>query len=317
MSEKIKVLITYRGLSEKHIKQIQEISEKIEVAKATDEESILEAARDVVIIFGRLNKETFLAAKRLKWIHVASAGVDRYMFPELVNSQVILTNSSGVHRIPISEMAIAMMLIFAKRLHKFMQYKMEAKWERLVPDELAGKTMGLLGLGSIGTETAWKAKCFGMKVLALKRKPARRPSYVDELLGPEDLHHLLRESDYLVITVPLTRETRHMIGEEELKLMKPTAYVINVSRGAVIDNKALIRALKEGWIAGAGLDVFEEEPLPENSEFWRLENVVITPHVSGATPYYGDRAAEIFCENLKRYLEGKPLINVVDKKAGY
>jgi len=141
-----------------------------------------------------------------------------------------------------------------------------------------------------------------MRILALKRQPIRRPTYVDEMLSPEDLDYLLRESDFFVVTVPLTAETRHMIDEAELRLMKPTAYIINISRGAVIDSKALIKPLKEGWIAGAALDVFEEEPLPGDSEFWKLENVIITPHVSGSGPVYDERAVEIFCENLRRYL---------------
>lgn len=317
MTGKIKVLITYKGLSEDHIQQIRDVSDKIEVEKATDEESVLDAVRDTEVIFGRFNKEMLLASKKLRWVQVPSAGVDRYLYPEFLDSQVILTSSSGVHRMPISEMIFAMMLALAKRLHQFMRFQMEAKWNWLAPDELAGKTIGILGLGNVGMETASKAKCFGMKVLALKKKQIRRPSYVDEILGPEDLNCLLRESDYVVVTVPLTSETYHMISEEELKLMKPSAYVINIARGAVIDNKALVKALKEGWIAGAGLDVFEEEPLPEDSEFWRLENVVITPHVAGATPHYSDRAVRIFCVNLKRYLEGKPLLNAVDKIAGY
>ena len=317
MTEKTKVLITYKGLSEDHIQQIRDVSDKIEVEKATDEESVLDAVRDTEVIFGRFNKEMFLASEKLRWVQVPSAGVDRYLYPEFLDSQVILTSSSGVHRMPISEMIFAMMLALAKRLHQFMRFQMEAKWNWLAPDEVAGKTIGILGLGNIGMETAWKAKCFGMKVLALKKKQIRRPSYVDEILGPEDLGRLLRESDYVAVTVPLTSETYHMISEEELRLMKPSAYVINIARGAVIDNKALIRALKEGWIAGAGLDVFEEEPLSEDSEFWRLENVVITPHVAGATPHYSDRAVKIFCGNLKRYLEGKPLVNAVDKIAGY
>jgi len=314
---KIKVLITYKELSEDHIQQIRDISDKIEVEKTIDEESVLDAVRNAEVIFGRFSKEMLLASEKLRWVQVPSAGVERYLYPEFLDSQVILTTSSGVHRMPISEMIFAMMLALAKRLHQFMRSQMEAKWNWLAPDELAGKTMGILGLGNIGMETAWKAKCFGMKVLALKKKQIRRPSYVDEILGPEDLGRLLRESDYVAVTVPLTSETYHMISEEELKLMKPSAYAINIARGAVIDNKALIKALKEGWIAGAGLDVFEEEPLPEDSEFWKLENVVITPHVAGATPHYSDRAVEIFCGNLKRYIEGKPLVNAVDKIAGY
>ena len=314
---KVKVLISYGRLSENLIQRIREVSDRIEVVEASDREEALRAIKDAEVVFGRIDKEMFLAAKNLKWIQVKSAGVERYLFLELVNSPVLLTNASGIHRIPISEMIMAMMLALAKKLHKFIQFKNEAKWKKIRLEELSGKTLGLLGLGSIGMETAWKAKCFGMRVLALKRQPIRRPTYVDEILGPEDLDYLLRESDFLVVTVPLTAETRHMIGEDELRLMKPTAYIINISRGAVIDSKALIKALKEGWIAGAALDVFEEEPLPEDSEFWKLENVIITPHVSGSSPVYDERAVEIFCRNLKRYLEGKPLINLVDKKAGY
>jgi len=317
MPEKIKVLINYEGLSENLVQQIREVSDRIEVEKLVDKEHALEAVADAQVVFGEISREMFWVSKKLRWVQGKGAGVDGVLFPELVDSQVILTSTSGIHRIPISEMIMGMMLTLAKRLHRFTQFKLEARWQKLATEELWGKTMGLVGLGSVGMETAWKAKCFGMRVLALKRQRIRRPAYVDEVLSPEDLDYLLREADYLVVTVPLTRETHHMIGENELRLMKPTAYVVNISRGAVIDNKALIKALKEGWIAGAGLDVFEEEPLPEDSEFWKLENVVITPHVSGGSPHYDERAVEVFFGNLRRYLDGKPLINVVDKKAGY
>jgi len=317
MSEKVKVLVTYRGLSKRDLRKIHSISEKLAVAEVTEKRMVLEAARDAEVIFGHFDKESFLAAEKLKWIQVGSAGVDNYLFPELVDSEVVLTTASGIHRIQISEMILAMMLAFVKRLDKFVQFKLEARWKRLPTEELAGKTIGILGLGNIGMETAWKAKCFGMRVLALDKMPLRAPTYVDKILGLKDLDLLLRESDYLVVAVPLTKETYHMIGEKELRLMKPTAYIINIARGAVIDNKALIKALKEGWIAGAGLDVFEEEPLPKDSEFWKLDNVIITPHISGSTPRYNERAVMVFRENMKRYLEGRPLINIVDKKAGF
>jgi len=319
MSEKIRILSTYDEISEKHIQQMQEVSGNIMVEFATDKEKALKLVgkAEIILDSGVFDKEMLMASRRLKWVHAASAGVEGYLFPEFVNSPVILTNSSGVHRIPISEVVTGMMLMFAKRLHKFMRFQLERKWVRLAPDELADKTAGILGLGNIGMEIASKAKCFGMKVLALEKRRICRPTYVDEILGLEDLDYLLRESDYLIITVPLTRETHHMIGEEELKLMKPSAYIINVSRGAVIDNTSLIKALREGWISGAGLDVFEEEPLSENSDFWKLENTVITPHISGSTPRYAERVVEIFCKNLVRYLDGKPLINVIDKRAGY
>jgi phosphoglycerate dehydrogenase-like enzyme len=214
-------------------------------------------------------------------------------------------------------MIVAMMLVFTKQLHKFMRYKFKAEWQPHTPDELAGKTLGIIGLGSIGSETAKKAKCLGMKVIALKKHPDKKPDYVDKLIDSEGFDRLLRQSDFIVLTLPLTGETRHMVGEEQLRSMKPTAYVINMGRGALIDTDALLKALKEGWIAGAGLDVFENEPLTTDSELWKLDNVLITPHVAGASPYYDERAVEVFCDNLKRYIEGKPLRNVVDKKAGY
>ncbi len=318
MNRKIKILINLRRkLREDLIQRIREVSDKIEVVEASSRKEALRAIEDADIVFGWIDRELFLAAKNLKWIQVLTAGVNRLLFPELVESQVLLTNASGIHRIPISEIVMAMALALAKKLHKYIQFKNEGLWKRVQTEELAGKTMGILGLGSIGMETAWKAKCFDMRVLALKKRPIRRPTYIDEVLGPEDLDYLLRESDFLVITVPLTDETYHMIGERELRMMKPTAYLINVARGAIIDTRALIKALKEGWIAGAALDVFEEEPLPKDSELWKLDNVIITPHIAGMSIHYDERAVEIFCKNLKRFLENKPLINLVDKKVGY
>jgi len=317
MPEKVKILITYRGLRERYIQQIREISERIEVEMIPDGGSILNAVRDAEVIFGDFSKEMFFASKKIKWIQVVSAGVDRYLFPEIVESDVILTSTTGMHRIPMSELVLAMMLTLAKQLHRFVRLQSEGKWKRINTEELAGKTVGIIGFGNVGNETAAKAKCFGMRVLAIDIETIRRPTYVDEILGPDDLDYALRKSDYLVMTVPLTEKTHHMIGERELRLMKPTAYVVNVARGAVIDNEALLRALKEGWIAGAGLDVFEQEPLPQNSGFWKLDNVVITPHIGGSSRQYQKRSVKIFCENLRRYLEGKPLMNMVDKKAGY
>ena len=317
MQKKIKVLVYYGDLSEALVQRIRDISGRVEVAVVNDDKSALEAVVDAEVVFGKFNKELFSSAKRLRWVQTKGAGVDGLLFPEFIESNVALTSASGIHGTQISEMIVAMMLVFTKHLHKFMRYKFEAKWQPHTPDELAGKTVGILGLGSIGLETAKKAKCLGMKVIALKKHPNQKPDYVDEILGSEGLENLLRQSDFVVLTLPLTSETRHMIGEEQLRSMKPTAYVINMGRGALIDTNALLKALKEGLIAGAGLDVFENEPLPADSDLWKLDNVVITPHVAGASPYYDERAVEVFCDNLKRHIEDKPLRNMVDKKAGY
>jgi phosphoglycerate dehydrogenase-like enzyme len=174
-------------------------------------------------------------------------------------------------------------------------------------------------MGHIGGEVARLAKAFGCRVLATRRSVSERAAGegVDELLPASALPYLLAQSDFVVLCVPLTGETRHLIGEAELRAMKPTAVLINIARGAVVDEAALVRALKEGWIAGAGLDVFEQEPLPEDSALWSLENVILTPHISGGTEIYNQRATGIFCENLRRYLAGEPLMNLADAERGY
>lgn len=320
MSKEIKILINFQKfpleIGKKHIDKIREASDMIKVEVA-DDGDILQLVKDAEVLLGTFNKEILSASEELKWIHLPSAGVDRFLFPELVNSDIFLTNSSGIHRTPISEMAIAMMLMLTKRLNRFMHFQQEKRWARVTPDELAGKKVGILGLGNIGMETARKAKCLETEVLALKKTRIPRPSYVDKIFTSEDLDILLQNSDFLIVTLPLTEETRHLIDEEELKKMKNEGYLINLSRGSVVNNDSLLKALKGKWIAGAALDVFENEPLPKESEFWELENVIITPHISGGSPHYMDRVTEVFLENLNRYLEDKSLINKVDKKLGY
>jgi D-2-hydroxyacid dehydrogenase (NADP+) len=321
--DKVKVLVTTDVLKEEHLERISKVSEKVEVQRRLDRKEILDSAKDTNVLVGWLfDKEIFNSAKELVWVHAASAGVDRFLFPEFVESPVILTNSSGIHRAPMSEVAVAFMLCFAKNLPAFMKLKAEKKWVKKPNplrdvDELTGKTLGVLGLGNVGMELSFRGKCFGMEVIAVDRRVVRRPSYIDEVMGLWGLDTLLAKSDYLVITVPLTSSSKHMIGERELRLMKSNAYIINISRGPVVEEKALVKALREGWIAGAGLDVFEKEPLPMDSELWDLENVIITPHISGGTPHYAERLTEIFCRNLSRFLEGKTLTNLVDKKEGY
>ena len=202
---------------------------------------------------------------------------------------------------------------------------MEKKWERYESwvsteqlEELSGKTVGIVGLGRIGTEIAEKARCLGMRVIATRRDTSRPASTsVNRLFHPADMNQLLAESDFVVLSLPLTGETQGMIGEKQLKSMKRTGYLINASRGRIVQEDKLIEALKQGWIAGAGLDTFENEPLPESSELWGFKNVIITPHVAGLTPYYMERLTNIFCENLDRFVRKQPLMNIVDKTLGY
>jgi phosphoglycerate dehydrogenase-like enzyme len=255
----------------------------------------------------------------LKWAQLASAGVDRVLkSPEVMNRDVVLTNASGVHAIPISEHILSLMFSFARNLPQHMRSQLAGKWERQAEIiELEGSTVGLIGVGKIGEKTAQKAKALNMKVLGVRRNPDRSSPYVDKMVGPDGLHDVLAASDWVVVTAAGTTETDGLIGEPELAVMKKSAVIINVARGSLIREDALVRALQEKRIAGAGLDVFETEPLPEDSPLWQMPNVIITPHVAGGTPNYIDRLMDIFVENLKRYQAGEPLINVVDKNLGY
>ncbi|TET95738.1 MAG: D-2-hydroxyacid dehydrogenase [Dehalococcoidia bacterium] len=265
-------------------------------------------------------------APRLRWVQLTAAGVEDLLDSELASARgrIILATASGIHAVPIGEYVMGAMLAFAKGLPAAMRAQAERTWRPYLAEELCGKTVGILGLGAIGGYTAKLAKADGMRVLAIRRSVRRRAAGreagaldVDELLSPSDLPYLLSQADYVVIAVPLTPESRGLIGERELRTMRPTARLINISRGAVIDEAALVRALKEEWIAGAALDVFQEEPLPPDSELWGMDNVILTPHISGGTPVYMERAVALFCDNLRRYLAGEPLRNVVDLQRGY
>jgi D-2-hydroxyacid dehydrogenase (NADP+) len=276
--------------------------------------------REAEVIYGlRLPDNILERAPHLKWVQTSSAGVDTLVGTKLWQSDVILTTTSGIHVIPMREHVLGMMLMFVRHAPVYFGNKQDRVWKQHIPDQLCGKTLGVVGLGRIGEAIARAAKAFDMRVVATRRHVAKHgtSSAVDMLYPADKLLEMLRESDFVVATVALTEKTRKLIGERELRAMKPTAYIINIARGSVIDEAALTKALKEKWIAGAGLDVFEKEPLPQNSELWTLPNVIITPHVAGLMPDYNARAMEVFCENLRRYLDGQPLINVIDRTRGY
>jgi phosphoglycerate dehydrogenase-like enzyme len=256
-------------------------------------------------------------APKLKWINAPSAGVDRFLVPDIVASPLILTNSRGIHSVQMGEMAFEMLLMLAKKAPFFFRMKEERKWHRTVPEILRGKALAVLGLGIIGREVARLGKAFGMRVLALDVREIDPDEYVDAHFPPSRLKEVLSQSDYVVVTLPLTPETRNLIGEPELLAMRRTAYLVNIARGGIVDEDALIRALCEERIAGAGLDVFAKEPLPPDSKLWDLPNVIISPHVAGIREDYAVLAMDLFCENLRRYLDGEEMLNVVDKKRGY
>jgi phosphoglycerate dehydrogenase-like enzyme len=260
---------------------------------------------------------------RLRWIHTGAAGVASLLHAELVESDVVLTNSAGVHAPPIAETVIGMMLHFARGLDRAVRAQQEAEWcpgawessENGIR-ELGGATLGLVGYGGIGREIARRARALDMRVVALRRSTA--PDELAEVLtGADALGLLLERSDFVVLCLPATAQTRGMIGRRELERMRPGAVLINVARGSIIDEAALVDVLSAGRLRGAGLDVFAAEPLPPDSPLWRLPHVLITPHVSATSPRYWEREGELILTNVRRYLAGEDLLNVVDTAAGY
>ncbi len=275
------------------------------------------------VIFGQVLVPDDLASRapKLKWLHWGGAGIDPTdLPPSIFESDIIITNSRGVHAVPIAEHALAFMFMLAKNNQRMLNNQQDMRWERYINLELRDRVASIIGLGAIGGELARLARCLGMKVIGTKKSATRRESNVsgvDELYPGSELPQMLSQSDFVVVAAPLTDETRGMIGEKEIRAMKPTAYFINIARGEIVDESALIKALKEGRIAGAGLDVFETEPPPRDSELWRLPNVIMSNHMAGATDRRSHRLIEMFCENLRRYLTGEPLLNVIDKHKGY
>ena len=277
-----------------------------------------------VVLGWAVRRENFATCERLRWVHLTAAGVGSVLFPELAASDVILTNSRGLHAVSIAEHVLGVMLALVRNLHLARDAQREKRWTQdqmwLEPPplrELHGATLGLVGLGAIGSAIAVRARAFGMRVIAVRRRPSRSAGVVEESWGPERLGDLCAQSDFVVFCAPLTGETRGMLGAAEIARMRPGTFVLNIGRGAVIDEPALIAALQENRIAGAGLDVFAEEPLPESSPLWSMPNVIVTPHISGFGPRLWERAMEIFARNLRAFLDGTPMENVVDKAAGY
>jgi len=254
---------------------------------------------------------------RLKWLHVTRGGVNAYLTPSVKARPIQVTGSKGIHGTVFSEFALACILMLAKRLPDCIAAQREKRWQKLAPIEIEGKTLGIVGLGTAGSALARKAKTLGMRVLATKRTSTIKPEFVDRLGTPEFLPQLLAESDFVVLLLASVSSTFNIIGENELRRMKPTAYLINLTGGRSIEETLLVRALNEGWIAGAVLDAFARQPLPKDSELWTLRNVIITPRIAGIPSEKWPALLPIFRENLGRFLTGEPLQNVVAKDLGY
>ena len=282
---------------------------------------------DIVLGWG-VRRSNFASARRLRWIQLTAAGVGSLLFPELVASPVIVTNARGLHAVSMAEHALGVMLMLARKLHLARDEQNRRVWAQARQwseppgfDQLSGATLGLIGLGAVGSALAARARALGMRVHAVRRHPAAvmvpGPAPADEQWGSDRLPELLRTSDWLVLAAPLTPDTRGLIGRAELALMPKHARIVNLGRGALIDEPALCEALARGDLAGAALDVFQEEPLPETSPLWAMPQVIVTPHVSGFGPRFWERTCEMFARNLHRWRNGQPLENVVDKQAGY
>jgi phosphoglycerate dehydrogenase-like enzyme len=292
-----------------------------------------------VMLRGWLSSDAFdrilARAPRLSWVHSATSGVERALTASALDRGLVVTNARGVFSRPIAEYVVMMILGVSRRLPQLLELQRERTWQPLEGAELRDVTVGIVGLGSIGRAVGALATAFGCRVVAVRRRgaggagpsgaegegaedgPVLGELMLDRVGGPESLPELLAESDFIVLAAPLTPETENMINEQTLRLVKPGSWLINVARGRLVDERALLRALRDGPLGGAVLDTFRDEPLPPMSSFYDLPNVIVTPHTAWSSGRVLDRSIELFCDNLGRFARGEPLLNVVDPAAGY
>jgi D-2-hydroxyacid dehydrogenase (NADP+) len=275
------------------------------------------ASIDVVFTEAPLPENLTTRMPNLKWLHVTRGGVSAYLTTDIIARPIRVTGSKGIHGVVFSEFALASIFALAKKLPDCLDAQKQKKWENLRPMEVEGTTLGIVGLGTAGSQLARKAKALGMRVVAVKRTVTARADYVDELGEPDFLPALLSVADFVVLLLASVPSTFNILGERELRSMKSSAYLINLTGGRAVDERLLVRALKERWIAGAALDAFARQPLPIESELWHLSNVILTPRIAGITSQKWPTLLPIFKDNLKRFIGGKPLRNLVNKELGY
>ena len=309
-------IVLYPPIDEGLKAQIERAAPEAEVAMP-DRETVLAEIADAEILFGGHNQELLRAAPKLKWIQSVHAGMDSSLLPEIADRDVVITNASGVHAIQVAEHAWALTMALFRGLHTSFRYQIAHEWKHPPLQDLHGATASIIGFGGIGRQYAERAKGLQMRVLALDVQHGEKPDHVEALWGTGRLDDALRAADVVFLACPETPETKRIIDARALGLMKDTAFLVNTARGSVVDEAALVEALKNRTIAGAALDVFEQEPLPADSPLWDLENVIITPHNAGASPNRHHRTTAFFCQNLRRYLAGQPLLNEVDEALGY
>lgn len=313
-------ILSTAKISDKHLHRLQQTVPGARVFYSPmDKAGDLLGQAHVLVTFGvDLTPEHIEKCTNLKWLHIFSAGLDDLPAEELLAKDILVTNSRGIHAIPMAEYTMSAVLNLCRRSLELFRNQQKKQWDHTVRmKEAYGQTIGIIGVGAIGSCIAQRAKAFGMTTLGMNTT-GREVPYVDRMYAPEGLHHMLAECDFVVMVLPLTDETRNSFGSSEFKAMKSTAFFINISRGPVVNENALINALREKQIAGAVLDVFEREPLPEDSPLWTMENVIITPHLSGWSTKYMTRAMDIFIHNLKVFTAGTgQFLNVVDLSKGY
>ena len=314
----MKILINAEIAPEQR-QQIASISDSIDIVIPKSSEERSREIVDTDIVFGGFNRSFFENAKQLKWVQVWAAGVDGIMFPEFVESDVILTSAKGFVGTHLADQAWALILGLIRGVGRSVR---ERTWDnkmsiRMETWELCERTLGIVGLGGTGIEVARRAQGFDMRVIAVDPETVEVPSFVHEIWKMDRFHDLLAESDIVCICAPLTPDTEEMFDDAAFHKMKQNALLINVTRGKIVDGPALLRALNNGLIGGAGLDVTPVEPLPSDSPLWDMPNVIVTPHVAGGSPIRMDRTVALFCDNLERFLVGKQLLSVIDKRKGY
>jgi len=310
-------ILVYSALDEELCQMIREVAGENTVVFARSKDELMAEATDTEVLYGFCGEEALPFFTKLKWVQATSAGVEHQVYPAFKNSDIILTNAAGLYASQAAEHAFALLLGLTRGINSFSHNQAEHKWrgKRLI--EINGWTLGVIGMGGFGMQMAQRGKGFNMHVIAVDAYRVDKPDFVDELMPIDKLDNLMRRADVVMIACPLTPETHHLINAENLVLMKPSAYLVNVARGKIIDEQALIEALKQGQIAGAGLDVCEVEPLPADSPLWDMDNVIITPHAAGQSQHRPRLTIEFFCDNLKRYLADEPLKNVVKKELGF
>ena len=314
----MKVMVS-ETLEERHLVKIRAVSDDVELVAPDSPGEALEEAHDVEVMLGGPSREMFDRAKSLKWVQNGGAGIDGLMYPEFVESDVTLTSMKGNVGVHLADHAMALLLGLVRGIAYSVRKADPAEQVTIRANswELIDKTMGIVGLGGTGREIARRAHAFGMRIIAVDPEEVDLPPEVVACWKMDRFHDLLRESDVVAIGAPLTEETRGMFDRAAFQAMRDHALLISVTRGKIVEEEALMEALDKGWIGGAGLDVTPQEPLPREHPLWHMDNVIITPHTAGGSPNRNDRLVDLFCENLRRYIDGRPLLSLIDKRKGF